>query len=75
MAKKKSKKAIKASNKKKMVITKDDLHRMDKTAHRNALKEEGLLQIPTHKVHKSPKDYTRKPKHTKKIDPDDETLK
>lgn len=45
---------------------------MDKTAHRNSLKEAGLLQINKNKVHKTDKDYTRNPKHKKRIDPDDE---
>lgn len=59
---------------KKMVITKEQQRKMDKTAHRNALKEEGLLNIPKHKVHKSVKDYKRKPKHKKKINPKDDDI-
>ncbi len=64
--------AKKKKNNKKLVITKEQLLKMDKTAHRNSLKEAGLLQINKNKVHKTDKDYTRNPKHKKRIDPDDE---
>lgn len=65
----------KKSGKKKMIITKEDQRLMDAKARRDALKEEGLLNISTHKVHKSDKDYNRNSKHKKKIDPDDDIVK
>ena len=68
MAKKNKTKKKKLSNKKVLTITKEQLLKMDKTAHRNALKETGQLNIPKHKVHKNDKDYVRKPKHKKPID-------
>ena len=46
-------------------IDADTIRKMDKTAHRNALVEAGLYNRPTHQVHKSVKDYVRKPKHKK----------
>lgn len=45
-----------------MKITKDDILKMSKAASRQAEIELGMRR-PTSKVHKSLKDYTRKPKH------------
>ena len=47
----------------KIKIDKVTLMKMEKTAHREAIVEAGMYNRPTHKVHKSVKDYTRKPKH------------
>jgi hypothetical protein len=44
------------------VISKEDLRKMEKSAHRLALIELGMYSIPTHKVFKSKKEYTRKSK-------------
>jgi hypothetical protein len=49
----------------KIVISVETLRKIEKTAHRVALIEAGLYAIPTHKVFKSDKSYTRKPKHKK----------
>ena len=49
----------------KIVISVETLRKIEKTAHRAALIEAGLYAIPTHKVFKSDKSYTRKPKHKK----------
>ena len=44
-------------------ISKDTLRNIEKTAHRKAIVEAGIYAIPTHKVHKSVKTYSRKTKH------------
>jgi ribosomal protein L28 len=48
-------------------ISAETLRQIEKTAHRKALIEAGLYNLPNHKVHKGAKDYTRKPKHKKNI--------
>jgi ribosomal protein L28 len=48
-------------------ISAETLRQIEKTAHRKALIEAGLYNLPNHKVHKGVKDYTRKPKHKKNI--------
>ncbi len=70
-AKKKKRKGNKKANKKKMVITKEQQRKMDAKIRRDAQIEASHNNVATHKVHKSVKDYTRKPKHKKKIDPND----
>ncbi len=52
----------------KIVITKEELARIDKGAHRQALIDEGLYAIPIHKVHKNKKAYSRKKKHKNRED-------
>lgn len=47
----------------KIQISKETLRKIEKTAHREAIVEAGIYQRPSHKVHKSVKDYTRKAKH------------
>jgi hypothetical protein len=47
----------------KIKITKDTLRKIEKIAHRKVIVEAGIYAIPTHKVHKSVKNYTRKDKH------------
>ncbi len=64
MAKKKPKKAP-------TKITKEQLHKMDKAARRLAMISVGQKITPAGKVHKTDKDYTRKPKH-KKPPPEEE---
>jgi hypothetical protein len=49
----------------KMKIDAEAIRKMEKTAHRAALIEAGMYARPTHKVHKSVKDYNRKPKYKK----------
>ena len=46
----------------KIQFSREDIRQMEATAHRQALIEEGLYSIPTHKVHKSKKAYSRKGK-------------
>lgn len=48
-----------------MKIDAEAIRKMEKTAHRAALIEAGMYARPTHKVHKSVKDYNRKPKYKK----------
>ena len=55
---------MKAKDKNKMKITKEQIHTMDKAARRNADIECGVPHFK-HKAHKSLKDYARKPKHKK----------
>lgn len=43
-------------------ITKEQIRKMNKAASRNAEIESGIY-MPTSKVYKSDKSYTRKPKH------------
>lgn len=43
-------------------ISKDNITKMNRAAARKVEIESGLRR-PTYKVHKSPKDYTRKTKH------------
>lgn len=50
---------------KSLKITKEQIHKMDRAARRNIEIEQGGSQ-PPHKVHKSKKTYTRKPKHKNK---------
>jgi hypothetical protein len=56
---------MKIKDKIKIVITVETIRKMEKTAHRVALVEAGIYSRPTHKVHKSIKDYNRKPKYKK----------
>ena len=51
-----------AKKNKSLKITKEQIHKMDRAARRNIEIEQGGSQ-PPHKVHKSKKTYTRKPKH------------
>lgn len=44
-------------------INKDILYKINSGAHRQALIDLGMYSIPTHKVHKNKKAYTRKTKH------------
>ena len=53
---------------KKPVLTEEDKRRAEKEAYRKALKETGRLSVPTHKVHKSRKKYTRKKKRKDDMD-------
>ena len=46
-----------------MKLTQEDINKIDKTAYRKALIECGQYSVPTHKVHKNKKAYTRKQKH------------
>lgn len=52
-------------------ITKEQLLKMDKKAHRDAMISVGQRITPANKVHKTKKDYTRKPKHKKPPGNDD----
>jgi len=52
-------------NRNTFTITKEQLHIMEKAARREA--EIAVGFIPTHKVHKSAKAYTRKDKHKQKF--------
>ena len=52
--------------------TKKDALNATKAARRNAMIAAGAKMTPPPKVHKSVKDYQRKPKHPKKLPPDDE---
>lgn len=49
-------------------ITKEQLHKMDKAARRKAMLDAGQRTTPANKVHKSKKDYTRKPRNPKPPD-------
>ena len=51
----------------KINISKEVIRKMDKAAHRKALIEAGIYNLPAHKVHKGVKDYTRKVKHKKNL--------
>ena len=51
----------------KMKITKEQILKMQKAAGRNADIELGVPHFK-HKVHKTAKDYTRKPKHRKDVE-------
>ncbi len=51
-------------------ITKEQLHKMDKAARRQAMLNAGIKTLPPNKVEKSAKAYTRKPKYKKP--PEDE---
>jgi stalled ribosome alternative rescue factor ArfA len=48
-----------------MKISKEDIQRMNRTAHRNALKKNGGQDMFKPKVEQSKKKYTRKVKHKK----------
>jgi hypothetical protein len=47
-------------------IDKGKLYKIESGAHRQALIDLGMYSIPTHKVHKNKKAYTRKTKHKNK---------
>ena len=49
----------------KIEFSEEEIRKMEATANRKALVEEGLYSIPTHKVHKSKKAYSRKGKNKK----------
>ncbi len=49
----------------KIEFSEEEVRKMEATAHRKALVEEGLYSIPTHKIHKNKKAYSRKGKNKK----------
>jgi len=53
---------MKKGNDIKIKFSKEAIRRMNNEAHRDSLIEEGLYAIPTHKVHKNKKAYSRKNK-------------
>jgi hypothetical protein len=52
---------------KKIIITTEQIYNIERTARRQADIEMGVPFFK-HKAHKTAKDYTRKPKHKKRID-------
>ena len=49
-------------------IDKGKMQKINSGAHRQALIDLGMYSIPTHKVHKNKKAYTRKNKHKNNLD-------